>query len=202
MSDTAAEPPNNGPSERLLAPQGLDPRRKLPFVCLGSMCPNTCCGPFHGTRALESALTQADLGHSIGEPPATGGVEREINIFAEIRLTPEDVERLQEAGLDSLILRRGSPEQPGHYMRLQPDGTCAALSPDKLCSIHPHRPTLCRAFPFYVDLFAGLSIVSSCPGVGAGEQTVEDLRGEIQAAIDMYEFWLAQMRQQPKINGA
>jgi Fe-S-cluster containining protein len=125
-------------------------------------------------------------------------MQREINIFAEIRLTAEDVERLQDAGLDSLIVRRGAPERPGYYMRLQPDGTCAALSADRLCGIHPHRPTLCRAFPFYVDLFAGLSMVSSCPGVGAGEQTVEELKTEIQAAIDMYEFWLAQMRRPPE----
>jgi Fe-S-cluster containining protein len=195
------EPPTGsiprGRKGQTLSPHGLDPGRKLPFVCLGSECPNTCCGPFHGTRALESALTQADLGHELGEPPVDGA-ERTVNIFAEIRLTVQDIERLQDAGLDSLIVRRGSPGRPGYYMRLLPDGTCAALSPDKLCSIHPHRPTLCRAFPFYVDLFAGLSLVSSCPGVGAGEQTVKELKPEIQAAIDMYEFWLEQMRQPAK----
>jgi Fe-S-cluster containining protein len=176
-----------------LAPQGLSPERRIPFVCLGSSCPNTCCGPFHGTRALESALTQADLGPVLGES-SRNEIERSINIFAEIRLTPEDIERLQDAGLDSLIVRRGSADQPTHYMRLQPDGTCAALSPDRLCGIHPHKPTICRAFPFYVDLFAGLTMVSSCPGVGAGEQTVHDLETEIQAAIDMYQFWLAEMQ--------
>lgn len=199
MSDSPFDPALDGCQNKALTPHGLDPSRKLSFVCLGSACPNTCCGPFHGTRALESALTQADLGQFLGEPSSSQPAERTVNIFAEIRLTSGDIERLQEAGLDSLIIRRGAPDQPGYYMRLEPDGTCAALSSDKLCSIHPYRPTLCRAFPFYVDLFAGLSMVSSCPGVGAGEQTVEELKGEIGAAIDMYEFWLAQMRKAPQV---
>jgi Fe-S-cluster containining protein len=181
-----------------LRPQGLDPGRTLPFVCLGSDCPNTCCGPFHGTRALRSALTQADLGALIGESADTAAHTQATSIFAEIRLTPEDVERMQNAGLDHLIVRRESGQQAAHYMRLGVDGSCAALSADKTCSIHPHRPTICRAFPFYVDLFAGLSMVAACPGVGAGERTVRELEPEIRAAITMYDFWLARMRQPAK----
>jgi Fe-S-cluster containining protein len=120
--------------------------------------------------------------------------EEEVSIFAEIRLTPADVERLQGAGLDHLIVRRGSSATPGQYMRLRADGTCTALGRDGLCSIHASRPTLCRAFPFYVDLFAGLSMVASCPGIGAGEQSVTDLRQEIEAVADMYSFWLIEIR--------
>ncbi len=181
-----------------LTPQGLPSERKLAFTCLGSECPNTCCGPFHGTRALESALTQADLGTLLGESDEKMAQAKSIPIFAEIRLTPEDIERLQNAGHDGLIVRRKTGEQTAHYMRLTPDGSCAALSPDKRCSIHPSRPTVCRAFPFYVDLFAGLSMIASCPGVGAGEQTVRELEPEIRAAISMYDFWLTQMRRSSK----
>lgn len=174
------------------SPQGLHPDRLLPFTCLGSSCPNTCCGPFHGTRALEPVLSHADLGAVLGDDAETDA-ER-VSIFAQIRLTEVDVKRLQGAGLDHLIVRRGDVGAPQYYMKLEPDGTCAALAKDGLCSIHPSRPTICRAFPFYLDLFAGLSMVGSCPGVGAGDQTVDKLRAEINAATEMYEFWLEQMK--------
>lgn len=175
--------------------QGLSPDRLLPFVCLGSRCPNTCCGPFHGTRALKSALTAADLGDTIGElRTELAEVDcDEVSIFAQIRLSEKDVERLQAAGRDDLIVRRGASQTPRHYLRLLPDGTCAALAKDLLCTVHAARPTLCRAFPFYLDLFAGLSMVASCPGVGAGERTVAELSEEIEAVAEMYKLWLAEI---------
>lgn len=173
---------------------GLDLGRKFPFVCLGSACPNTCCGPYHGTRALQAALTQGDLGAVLRGAGDREEPEEGVSIFALIRLTDEDVQRLQAAGLDHMIVRRGSLEKPSYYLRLRPDGACSALTSDNLCSIHPHRPTLCRAFPFYFDLFAGLSMVASCPGVNAGESTVKELETEIRAAVAMYEFWVAQVR--------
>jgi len=173
---------------------GLDGSSKLPFTCLGSVCPNTCCGPFHGTRALHATLKQADLGQRLGEESPASPHDRDVSVFAEIRLTPSDLKRIQSAGLDHLVVRRGSSSEPAHYMRLKADGTCAALSPDNMCGIHADRPTLCRAFPFYFDLFAGLSMVASCPGVGAGEQTVADLSTEILAATEMYDFWISGIR--------
>ena len=175
-----------------LSPQGLAPDRALPFVCLGSACPSTCCGPFHGTRALEAAVKREDLGAIVGEP--SNAEATTVSVFAEIRLTDADVERLQGGGLDGLIVRRETTGGLAYYMKLRPDGTCSALADDGLCSIHAERPTLCRAFPFYLDLFAGLSLIASCPGVGAGQQTVAELKNEIDAAGKMYEFWLDQIR--------
>lgn len=179
----------------VFSPQGLRPDRLLPFTCLGSSCPNTCCGPFHGTRALEPVLSHADLGTVLGNDADVDA--EQVSIFAQIRLTDTDMQRLQSAGLDHFITRRGDVSAPQYYMRLDTDGSCSALAKDGLCGIHPQRPTICRAFPFYVDLFAGLSMVGSCPGVGAGEQTVEKLRPEIDAAVDMYEFWLQQLGRKP-----
>lgn len=178
----------------MTTPRGLDPSRKLPFVCLGSECPNTCCGPFHGTRALQAALTHADLGAvllGINDPPEPEGV---VSIFALIRLSDTDLRWLQDAGLDRMVVRRGTMEQPAYYLKIREDGTCAALDSDRRCKIYAHRPTLCRAFPFYFDLFAGLSMVSSCPGVDAGQSTVGELQTEILAAVEMYELWLAEVR--------
>jgi Fe-S-cluster containining protein len=175
-------------------PQGLEPQRLLPFTCLGSECPNTCCGPFHGTRAVDAMVKQEDLGKIIGKDPDTD--PDLVSIFAQIRLTETDIERLRNAGNDWLMIRRGDTSTPHYYMRLQEDGSCAALGADGMCSVHASRPTICRAFPFYIDLFAGLSMVNSCPGVGAGEQTVERLMPEITAAADMYEFWIQEIRPQ------
>jgi Fe-S-cluster containining protein len=166
---------------------GLQADRKIPFVCLGSDCPSSCCGPFHGTRALQAVLSIDDLGPTLGEPRPSSD---HTSIFAQIRLTPEDVARLQRAGLDRLMVYRGEQSRPAYYLRLKEDGTCAALTSKGVCSIHPDRPTICRAFPFYLDLFAGLAMVEACPGVGAGEQPLHDLAEEVNAAVKMYKFWI------------
>jgi Fe-S-cluster containining protein len=180
------------PKQPKFALETLTPGRMLPFTCLGSDCPNTCCGPFHGTRALQPILSPSDLGPVLGGDADVNA--EQVSIFAQIRLTDEDVKRIQSAGLDDLIVRRGSPEDPHYYMKLKPDGSCAALAKDGLCSIHGQRPTICRAFPFYIDMFAGLAMISSCPGVDAGEQPVEALQTEIGAAIDIYGFWIEQLQ--------
>lgn len=166
---------------------GLPADRLIPFVCLGSDCPSSCCGPFHGTRALRSIRTIEDLGGALDRGEGAGEA---ASIFAQIRLTDEDVVRLQRAGLDRMMVYRGDPDDPSHYLRLREDGTCSALTRAGTCSIHKNRPTICRAFPFYLDLFAGLSMVEACPGVGAGDQPLSNLKEEVQSAIAMYRFWV------------
>lgn len=180
---------NLGPGKRF-----GDCNHTIPFACLGSDCPNTCCGPFLGTQALDPTVSQKDLGEVLGEGREVGEMIQRRSVFTEIRLIPKDIERLQGQGLDHLIVRRGAIGAPAYYLRLQADGTCMALSEDNLCTIHPFRPTLCRAFPFYIDLFAGLSMIRSCPGVGAGETDVSDLKNEIRAAVEMYDFWMDLLR--------
>jgi Fe-S-cluster containining protein len=177
----------------MTSPHGptLKGSKRVPFTCLGSLCPSTCCGPFQGTKALQAVLTTDDLGSALPHEPSSP-VEG-VSIFAQIRLTPDDIERLQTAGLDRMIVYRGDAVKPNAYLQLREDGSCAALGRDGLCSIHPSRPTICRAFPFYLDLFAGLCMVDACPGVGKGEKTLDDLSVEIQAAVDMYRFWLDQI---------
>lgn len=139
---------------------------------------------------MRAVLSVADLGRPLDAEDAA----EEVSIFAQIRLTSEDVHRLRAAGLDHFMVYRGDPSDPSYYLRLQADGSCAALAANKLCSIHPHRPTLCRAFPFYFDLFAGLCMVDACPGVGAESQPAEALSDEIEAATTMYDFWIKQFR--------
>jgi Fe-S-cluster containining protein len=142
---------------------------KINFACLREDCPSSCCGPFGG---VHSGIDSVE-----GRP------------FSEIVLTPDDANRINSEGYSHLIELTDS----GHYrMRLLEDGTCAAFK-DGRCSIHKIKPTLCRAFPFYVDMFVGLCAVTECPGFGSGWTKTENLKEEINAAKRMYSFWLDRM---------
>ncbi len=139
---------------------------KINFVCLREKCPDPCCGPF-------------------------GGVQRGIDSvdgrgFHEIALTKEDTRRLLEAGCSDLI---ECVADDRWRMKTLEDGTCSAFK-DGLCSIHKVKPTLCQAFPFYVDMFVGLCGVTNCSGFGKGWTDMRDLKGEVEAAKEMYAFWL------------
>ena len=75
-------------------------------------------------------------------------------------------------------------------MKLEEDGSCSAFLDGK-CSIHSVKPSICRAFPFYIDMFVGLCAVSAnCPGVGSGWISIEEINPEIQATMAMYSFWI------------
>ena len=139
---------------------------KINFACLKEECPTSCCGPFGGVqRGIDSV---------------------EGREFSEIVLTTEDYRRAISAGLSHLI----EVTEAGTYrMRLHEDGTCTAFKNGR-CSIQKYKPTVCRAFPFYVDMFVGLCGVTECPGFGSGWTSVESLKGEIRAAKDMYQYWL------------
>lgn len=170
--------------------------RMVPFVCISEKCPESCCGPFHGMADLAALSTPDDLGEIITgmDDPQQEDHARDISIFAQIRLLPQDVTRLRNAGLEHLIVRRGEPTDPAYYLRLQQDGSCMALR-NGLCSIHAAKPTLCRAYPFYIDMFGGLSMIK-CPGVEKGDMPITELREEIEAALEMYTFWIDAIRKE------
>jgi len=139
---------------------------KINFTCLQDACPSSCCGPFGGVqRGIDSV---------------------EGRRFSDIVLTAQDAQRIVEAGFSHLT---ESVDEGKFRMRLQEDGTCTAFR-NGICTIHKVKPTLCRAFPFYVDMFVGLCGVTACPGFGAGWTKIEDLQDEVKAAKEMYTFWL------------
>lgn len=144
--------------------------RKINYACLKKECTRSCCGPFGGVM---------------------DGIEPiEDKEFCEIALTKEDSERILSAGFSYLV--ELAPN--GHYrMVLHGDGSCTAFQ-DGLCSIHEIKPRICRAYPFYVDMFVGLCATTSCPGFDAGWTPLEELSSEIQAALEIYEYWLDQIR--------
>lgn len=140
------------------------------FACLKEKCPTPCCGPFGGVKqGIESVDGRG---------------------FAEIVLTGMDVNLMVENGASDLMEQGDCGKV---RMRLEEDGTCVAFKNGR-CSIHEFKPTVCRAFPFYIDMFVGLCGVTACPGFGEGWTPLEDLDQEISAAGGMYEYWLSELR--------
>lgn len=140
---------------------------KINYICLGSKCPKSCCGPFGGVQKGLDTL------HDIE--------------FCDITLTKEDRKKIITAGYFSFI----EESSDGTYrIRLNEDGSCKAFINGQ-CVIHDFKPSICRAFPFYIDMFVGLCVVSgSCPGFGAGWTLLDDIKPEINAAKNIYNFWV------------
>lgn len=136
--------------------------------CLGAECPNNCCGPFVGLHTTLKPI--ANIRHS------------------EIILLPEDVERLVEISRKDLIKKQNT----NYFIKTKEDGTCFALS-EGSCTIYPARPTLCRAYPFYIDLFTGLSMHVTCPGIGKGITPLNEIEPYLEAVKTVYNYWLSRM---------
>lgn len=167
-----------------------DPDTPINFRCLAEECPNSCCGPFVGFQQLTAAMRKSDLGAARGEND-DGFLDNEAQtIFTLIRLSDADVKRLLNNGLGDMIVRRGTRDEPLYFLRLKKDGSCKAFGENGRCTIYGARPTVCRAFPFYIDMFGGLATIASCPGVGAGRSKLKDHEAEIAAVRELYTLWL------------
>lgn len=144
---------------------------KINFICKQSNCQHSCCGPFTG---ISSELKSVD-----NRP------------FSEIVLTDEDYALVCENGYEHLTEVGFSEfnKKTYHKMSLKDDGTCKALVDGK-CSIYKVSPTLCKAFPFYFDMFSGLCAIS-CEGF-SDENSVdlEEVKPFLKNAEKMYRFWL------------
>ena len=141
---------------------------KVQFQCMGKSCPKNCCCEFDGFHSL--LLPLCGVSHR------------------DIVLLTKDVEALESLSKEDLIVRK-----EGYcFLRTHDNGLCYAYV-DGGCSIYEHRPILCRAYPFYFDLFTGLCLDKSCPGVGKGHTCPEDLWQYYESAKKVYRFWLARM---------
>lgn len=144
---------------------------KINFCCKMYACKNSCCGPFSGV---------SDELDNIDNRP-----------FDEIVLTQEDYRKLFDNGLIDLIEEGYSPEMNKKYykMALEKDGTCKAFVNGK-CSIHEISPTLCKAFPFYFDIFSGLCAIT-CEGFSDDYWTdLKNYQQNFENAKKMYSFWM------------
>ena len=111
--------------------------------------------------------------------------------FDEIILTNEDYEHIYESGHSELIEEETSPITGKRYYRmaLHPDGTCKAFKNGR-CTINAFKPTLCKAFPFYFDMFSGLCAIL-CEGFSDECDTrLEECKESFEAARKMYEYWI------------
>jgi hypothetical protein len=45
-----------------------------------------------------------------------------------------------------------------------------------------------------IDMFGGLSMIASCPGVDAGRSKLKDHDAEITAVRELYELWLESLQ--------
>ncbi len=150
---------------------------KINFKCLENRCLKSCCGPFCG---LSNELASLD------DRP-----------FSEIILTDKDVDILFKHGHARLIEEAVAPNGKHYFrMKLMPDGTCTALKSGK-CSIHAINPTLCKAFPFYIDMFAGLCAIT-CPGFDEDWTTMDALKTYFDATKEMYDYWMNFYDMKPK----
>lgn len=144
---------------------------KINFSCRMDKCKHSCCGPFAG---ISNEISNID-----NRP------------FDEIVLTPEDREKLIQNGCEHLI-EEGYSEQMGkkyYKMALEENGTCKAFKNGK-CTIHEFSPTLCKAFPFYFDMFSGLCTID-CEGFSDEAWTdLKDYADYFDYAKKMYEFWI------------
>lgn len=144
---------------------------KINFRCKMNQCQHTCCGPFAG---ISNEIVNIDK-----------------RPFDEIVLTDEDYQGLCSNGLEQFIEESVSPFNGKKYykMALEADGTCKAFIDGK-CSIYKHSPTLCKAFPFYFDIFSGLCAIS-CEGFTDDNWVdLKEMDFFLENAKKMYKFWM------------
>lgn len=87
-------------------------------------------------------------------------------------MSPKDQERLAvHLGMDvSDMLREYSVSPNGKpNLRTGEDGYCVFFAEGKGCTVHPGRPDICRAWPFFrgnlIDSMSWEMIQEYCPGV-------------------------------------
>jgi hypothetical protein len=89
-----------------------------------------------------------------------------------IVMTAPDRERLaRHLGLDVPAMLEGCAESVGGKVRLRAgaDGYCIFFRQGQGCGVHPGRPDICRAWPYFrgnlVDAASWEMIQTDCPGV-------------------------------------
>ena len=99
--------------------------------------------------------------------------ERKRNIL----MLEKEVERI--SGVTELrpeeFSIHSSDEGPYRYTMRKKEGKCIFLKGTD-CQIYPHRPLLCRFYPFWLEEFEGyeFNVSNECPGVGVGEVIEEE----------------------------
>lgn len=140
------------------------------FECVGDKCTRSCCGEFDGISPLLRSL--------------------EGRRFSDIILTPQDASRLLASEYSQLIYR----DEDGLYkIKTDSDGTCSAFR-DYKCVINDIKPTVCKGYPLYLDMFIGPCVLKDCFAVKP-EDDYGTYLNELEPMLDMYEFWIKYLRE-------
>ncbi len=147
---------------------------KLNFKCLRGKCPKPCCGPFAGVSGdFESLLGRR---------------------FHEILLTTEDANLIRRfvgpERFRRLVVQHEEAGEREYAIKLKEDMSCPFWKYNGECEINLVKPAVCRAFPLYVDMFTGLCIIKTCPGVGQGWTTPEETQRMLDALSEVYNMHL------------
>lgn len=142
------------------------------FSCKCDQCPpdKQCCGEFDG---ISNCLTP------VGN-----------HAFSDIVLTNADVEKMKSNGLDDIFENRDGL----FFLKLNKNGSCPYFSADGTCLIYESRPSLCKAYPLYLDMFGGLCYINSCPGVGSQTSAYESYAPQINALLNIYQYLIDHYR--------
>ncbi len=134
------------------------------FSCYQQECNSSCCGAFTG---FSDRLNSVD-----GRK------------FSDIILTDKDAKAILSSKYRELVYKG----QDGLYrLKTAEDGACSAYIQGK-CSINDLKPTICKCFPLYLDVFIGLCSQKDC--IAADSRfDFQNYRNEIEPLLDMYEFW-------------
>ena len=140
---------------------------KINFRCLKEKCPKSCCGPFNGVQSKLFSLYK----HG----------------FSDIALSRENVDYIRKIGKKDKAYLDNKTRL--WFVRLNKDKSCPFHIKGS-CGIYKSQPPMCKAYPLYLDPFAGLCIDTSCPGVGKGWTKIKDLKKEINALKEINDLWI------------
>ena len=135
------------------------------FCCMLANCPEGCCGAYSGFSKYLSSVDKRE--------------------FKEIVLTDRDASLLKNSKYSEYVYQ-GSDGLFRIYT--SEDGCCKAYRNGK-CSIEELKPTICKCYPLYLDIFVGICSILSCPAVDSNF-SLSQYEDELIPFLDMCEFWV------------
>jgi len=140
-------------------------KSNIKFSCLKEKCKKSCCSPFKGFQ--NNLVSVFGLG------------------FSEIPLTKGNVEFIRKINQEDKTYFK--KEMDLWFIKLNKDTSCPFFQ-EGLCLIQEFKPPICKAYPFYLDPCAGLSIDTSCPGVKTCSGCNQTFDEEFQALKKAYKI--------------
>jgi Fe-S-cluster containining protein len=130
---------------------------QIHWKCLKEKCPTNCCGSFENKLPFHTPINKIE--------------------HDDILLMFDEVKNFTDK---DKFLKDGS-----YFLNLNKDRSCKFFK-NNTCSCYDVRPAVCRAYPFYIDLFSGLNIDTSCPGCKKGWTDIDEIIPFFQALGRVY----------------